>query len=70
MLVYILYRYCKKNDIQVVDGTKIKDVNVDEKEIDKLIKMLKLPHEVRDYQRAFIHSIQKNRCLLLSPTLQ
>ena len=72
--IYVgLYPYivawCKKNDIQVVDGTKIKDVNVDEKEIDKLIKMLKLPHEVRDYQReAFIHSIQKNRCLLLSPT--
>jgi len=62
--------WCKKNDVQVVDGTKIKDVSVKEDEIDRFLKALKIPKiEIRDYQReAFIHSIKKSRCLLLSPT--
>jgi len=66
---YIL-QWCKDNQIQVVDGTKIKDTVVDQNMVDKFIKALKIPKiEVRDYQReAFVHSIQKNRCLLLSPT--
>ena len=66
---YIL-KWCEENNVQVVDGSKIKDVKVDEKHIDSFIKALKIPNiEVRDYQReAFVHSILKNRCLLLSPT--
>ena len=61
--------WCNKNDVQVVDGTKIKDTKVDEKKVDDLIKALKLPFEVRDYQKtAFKYSIQKDRCLLVSPT--
>tara|TARA_R110000803_G_scaffold1738_1_gene5638 strand:- start:232 stop:1713 length:1482 start_codon:yes stop_codon:yes gene_type:complete len=66
---YIL-KWCEDNNVQVVDGSKIKDVEVDEKHIDQFIKALKIPNiEVRDYQReAFVHSILKNRCLLLSPT--
>src|SRR6056300_395088 len=62
--------WCKKNDVQVVDGTKIKDVSVKEEEIDRFLKALKIPKiEIRDYQReAFVHSIKKSRCLLLSPT--
>jgi len=65
---YIL-DWCKNNDVQVVDGTKIKDTTVDDKKVDNLIKALKLPHEVRDYQKeAFKYSIQKDRCLLVSPT--
>jgi superfamily II DNA or RNA helicase len=62
--------WCKKNDVQVVDGTKIKDVSVKEDEIDRFLKALKIPKiEIRDYQKeAFIHSIKKSRCLLLSPT--
>jgi len=62
--------WCKKNDVQVVDGTKIKDVSVKEDEIDRFLKALKIPKiEIRDYQReAFVHSIKKSRCLLLSPT--
>ena len=62
--------WCKKNDVQVVDGTKIKDVSVKEDDIDKFLKALKIPKiEIRDYQReAFVHSIKKSRCLLLSPT--
>jgi len=65
---YIL-NWCKENDVQVVDGTKIKDTKVDISKVDEFIKALKIPMEVRDYQKeAFIHAVQKNRCLLLSPT--
>ena len=61
--------WCKENDIHVVDGTKIQETNVDETKLDNLIKALKLPHEVRDYQReAFKYSVEKDRCLLVSPT--
>jgi len=63
-------KWCEDNKIQVVDGTKIKDTVVDQTMVDKFIKALKIPKiTVRDYQReAFVHSIQKSRCLLLSPT--
>jgi superfamily II DNA or RNA helicase len=66
---YIL-DWCKKNNVQVVDGTKIKDVIVDDKKINQFIKALKIPKiELRDYQKeGFVHSIKKSRCLLLSPT--
>jgi len=66
---YII-NWCKENDVQVVDGTKIKDTNVEDKKIDQFIKALKIPKiEVRDYQKeAFVHAVKKNRCLLLSPT--
>jgi len=65
---YII-NWCKDNDVHVVDGTKIKHNKVDDKKVDDLIKALKLPHEVRDYQReAFKYSVEKDRCLLVSPT--
>ena len=65
---YIL-DWCRNNDVHVVDGTKIKETVVDDNKLDNLIKALKLPFEVRDYQReAFKYSVQKDRCLLLSPT--
>ena len=66
---YIL-DWCNKNNVQVVDGTKIKDVVVDDKKIDQFVKALKIPKiELRDYQKeGLVHSIKKNRCLLLSPT--
>jgi len=65
---YII-EWCKSNDIQVVDGTKNKDIKVNDDEVDRFLKALKIPLEIRDYQReAFVHSIQKSRCLLLSPT--
>ena len=66
---YII-NWCKENNVQVVDGTKIKETNIEDKKIDQFIKALKIPKiEVRDYQKeAFVHSIKKNRCLLLSPT--
>ena len=48
---------------------KIQDTKVDDTKINDLIKALKLPHEVRDYQKeAFRYSIEKNRCLLVSFT--
>ena len=65
---YIL-KFCKDRQIQIVNGTKIADVTVDEKAVDGFIKALKVPLEIRDYQKeAFIHAIKKSRCLLLSPT--
>ena len=66
---YIL-NWCNENNVQVVDGTKIKDTNIDDKKIDQFIKALKIPNiDVRDYQKeAFVHAVKKNRCLLLSPT--
>ena len=65
---YIL-KWCKDNGIQVVNGTKITDVTVDDKAVDGFIKALKVPLEVRDYQKeAFIHAIKKSRFLVLSPT--
>ena len=66
---YIL-NWCKENNVQVVDGTKIKDVVVDDNEVNRFLKALKIPKiQIRDYQKeAFVHSIKKNRCLLLSPT--
>ena len=64
-----IVNWCKENNVQVVDGTKIKDTKVDISKVDEFIKALKIPMEVRDYQKeAFIHAVQKNRCLLLSPT--
>ena len=65
---YIL-NWCKENDVEVVDRTDIKDASVDDKLVDSFIKKLKIPFEVRDYQKsAFIHSMIKSRCLMLSPT--
>ena len=64
-----IVNWCNENGVQVVDGTKIKDTKVDVSKVDEFIKALKIPMEVRDYQKeAFIHAVQKNRCLLLSPT--
>ena len=64
-----IVNWCKENGVQVVDGTKIKDTKVDISKVDEFIKALKIPMEVRDYQKeAFIHAVKKNRCLLLSPT--
>ena len=61
--------WCKENNVHIVDGTKIKEKKVDDSKIDDLIKALKLPYEVRDYQReAFKYSVEKDRCLLVSPT--
>ena len=64
-----IVNWCKENGVQVVDGTKIKDTKVDISKVNEFIKALKIPMEVRDYQKeAFIHAVKKNRCLLLSPT--
>ena len=64
-----IVNWCKENGVQVVDGTKIKDTKVDISKVDEFIKALKIPIEVRDYQKeAFIHAVKKNRCLLFSPT--
>ena len=64
-----IVKWCNDNKIQIVDGTKIKDNEIDTKAVNGFIKALKIPLELRDYQReAFIHGLQKNRCLLLSPT--
>ena len=61
--------WCNKNDVQIVDGTKIQDVTVNDEDVTRFLKALKIPLEIRDYQReAFVHSITKSRCLLLSPT--
>tara|TARA_R100000541_G_scaffold22085_3_gene32095 strand:+ start:8750 stop:10258 length:1509 start_codon:yes stop_codon:yes gene_type:complete len=68
-LYLYIKNWCKENNIHVVDGTKIKEKTVDDSKIDELIKALKLPYEVRDYQReAFKYSVEKDRCLLVSPT--
>ena len=65
---YIL-NWCKENNIEVVDRTDIKDANVDDKLVDSFINKLKIPFEVRDYQKsAFVYSMIKSRCLMLSPT--
>ena len=65
---YIL-KWCADNEIEVVDGTKIQDTKVEEKKVDAFIEALKIPLEVRDYQKeSFIYATKKNRCLLLSPT--
>src|SRR5210317_701902 len=70
----VLYPYiidwCNKNDIQIVDGTKITDIKTNDEDVTRFLKALKIPKiEIRDYQReAFVHSIRKSRCLLLSPT--
>ena len=64
-----LLDWCKKNEVQFVDGTKIKDAKIKPKLVERFLSALKLPHEIRDYQKeAFYYAIQKKRCLLLSPT--
>ena len=69
-LYHYIVNWCNENNVQVVDGTKIKDTNIDDNKIEQFIKALKIPNiEVRDYQKeAFVHAVKKNRCLLLSPT--
>lgn len=69
-LYHYIINWCNENNVQVVDGTKIKDTNIDDNKIEQFIKALKIPNiDVRDYQKeAFVHAIRKNRCLLLSPT--
>ena len=65
---YIL-QWCKDNKVEVVDATKIKDTELDLKKIDGFIDALNIPLEIRDYQKeAFVWSLKKSRCLLLSPT--
>jgi len=65
---YVL-KWCEDNGVHVVDGTKIQDTKVDDDKVDAFIKALKIPLEVRDYQKeAFVYATKKNRCLLLSPT--
>jgi len=65
---YIL-AWCEENGVQVVDGTKIKKTDVNPRSIDSFITALKIPLELRDYQKdAFKHALDVNRCLLLSPT--
>jgi superfamily II DNA or RNA helicase len=65
---YII-NWCQENNIVVDDKSGIKDANVDDKLVDEFIDKLKIPLEIRDYQRAaFIYSMVKSRCLLLSPT--
>jgi len=65
---YVL-NWCKENEIEVVDGTKIEDTKVDDNKVEKFIDALKIPLKVRDYQKeAFTYAVKKNRCLLLSPT--
>tara|TARA_Y100001973_G_scaffold45890_1_gene68402 strand:- start:1463 stop:2929 length:1467 start_codon:yes stop_codon:yes gene_type:complete len=64
-----IVNWCNENNVQIVDGTKIKDTKVDISKVDEFIKALKIPMEVRDYQKeAFVHAVKKSRCLLLSPT--
>ena len=69
-LYHYIINWCNENNVQVVDGTKIKDTNIDDGKIEQFIKALKIPNiDVRDYQKeAFVHAVKKNRCLLLSPT--
>ena len=68
LYLYIL-QWCKDNQIEVVDGTKITETKVDDKKVDKFIEALKIPFKVRDYQKeAFVYATRTNRCLLLSPT--
>ena len=63
--IYIgLYPYildwCSKNNVQVVDNSKVADTKVDEKKVDQFIKALNIPFEVRDYQKeAFIYATRK-----------
>ena len=65
---YII-NWCQENNIVVDDKSGIKDANVDDKLVDEFIDKLKIPLEIRDYQKnAFIHTLEKGRCLLLSPT--
>ena len=64
-----IVKWCKDNDVHIVDGAKIVDTKVDEAKVDKFIEALKIPLKVRDYQKeAFIYATRKNRTLLLSPT--
>ena len=53
--------WCNKNDVQIVDGTKIKDVHMSAEDTNRFIKALKIPKiQIRDYQaEAFVHSIKK-----------
>ena len=46
-----LLDWCKKNEIQFVDGTKIKDAKIKPKLVERFLSALKLPHEIRDYQK-------------------
>ena len=65
---YVL-QWCKDNEVEVVDGTKITETKVDDNKVDKFIEALKIPFKVRDYQKeAFVYATRQNRCLLLSPT--
>ena len=65
---YIL-KWCEDNNVHVVDGTKIQDTKVDDDKVDAFIKALKIPLEVRDYQKeAIAYAAHNQMCILVSPT--
>ena len=41
---YVL-QWCKDNEVEVVDGTKITETKVDDNKVDKFIEALKIPFQ-------------------------
>ena len=54
---YVL-QWCKDNEVEVVDGTKITETKVDDNKVDKFIEALKIPFKVRDYQKEHLYMRQ------------
>ena len=69
LLPYIR-KFCEDNNIKIVSKIKEKAKPLDKLECARFCKALKIPKiEIRDYQReAFKYSVEKDRCLLVSPT--
>ena len=49
-----IVNWCNENKVQIVDGTKIKDNEIDEKYIDNFLKALKIP-KIQTKELLYLH---------------
>ena len=64
-----LAEFCSKRDYKVELVGDFAESNFDKEQAENFVSKLKPKHTPRDYQMdAFVHAVQKHRCLLVSPT--
>lgn len=68
-LIHRLKKYCKIKDYNFTCDFSLDALDFDIENAIEFIENLQMPFEVRDYQlEAFVHAVQKQRSILVSPT--